>query len=100
MKIVTVAGSASSRTDRLEGNGFHLQTGGTGRRNMEIGMKATITSQCMGDRNCNKLCPEVFAYDEDKLLSIVKYDVIPAHLEDIVRQAARECGADAIEIEE
>ncbi len=63
-------------------------------------MKATITSQCMGDRNCNKLCPEVFAYDEDKLLSIVKYDVIPAHLEDIVRQAARECGADAIEIEE
>jgi ferredoxin len=54
----------------------------------------------MGDRNCNKLCPEVFAYDEDKLLSVVKYDEIPAHLEDIVRQAARECGADAIEIEE
>jgi ferredoxin len=63
-------------------------------------MKAVITNQCMGDRNCNKLCPEVFEYDEEQLLSIVKFDDIPAHLEDIVQQAARECGADAIEIEE
>ena len=63
-------------------------------------MKAIITNQCMGDRNCNKLCPEVFEYDEDKLLSIVKYDDIPDHLKDVVRQAAAECGADAIEIEE
>ncbi|HSL40889.1 MAG: ferredoxin [Desulforhopalus sp.] len=63
-------------------------------------MKATITKQCMGDRNCNKLCPEVFEYDEDQLLSIVKYDEIPKHLEAIVRQAAAECGADAITIEE
>ncbi len=63
-------------------------------------MKATITKQCMGDRNCNKLCPEVFEYDEDQLLSIVKTDPIPAHLEDIVRRAARECGAQAIVIEE
>lgn len=54
----------------------------------------------MGDRNCNKLCAEVFEYDEDKLLSIVKFDDIPGHLEDIVRQAAAECGADAIIIEE
>ncbi|TKB07966.1 ferredoxin [Desulforhopalus sp. IMCC35007] len=61
-------------------------------------MKATISKQCMGDRNCNKLCPEVFEYDEDQLLSIVKYDEIPAHLEAIVRQAAAECGADAITI--
>lgn len=63
-------------------------------------MKATITKQCMGDRNCNKLCAEVFEYDEDQLLSVVKFDEIPAHLEGIVRQAAAECGADAIEIEE
>ena len=54
----------------------------------------------MGDRNCNKLCPEVFEYDEDKLLSIVKFDDIPEHLKDVVRQAATECGADAIEVEE
>ncbi len=63
-------------------------------------MKATVTKLCMGDRNCNKLCPEVFEYDEDKLLSVVKYDEIPKNLEAIVRQAAVECGADAIIIEE
>lgn len=63
-------------------------------------MKAIITKQCMGDRNCNKLCPEVFEYDEDQLLSIVKYDEIPKHLEEIVQRAADECGADAIIIEE
>ena len=52
----------------------------------------------MGDRNCHKLCPEVFEYDEDQLQSTVKFDVIPEKYEDVVRQAARECGADAIEI--
>jgi ferredoxin len=63
-------------------------------------MKVTITSNCMGDRNCNNLCAEVFQYDEDELKSIIKVDPIPDHLKDIVRQAAAECGADAIEIEE
>ncbi len=63
-------------------------------------MKVTITKQCMGDRNCNILCPEVFQYDEDQLLSIVQFDVIPEQYEEVVRQAAAECGADAIEIEE
>jgi ferredoxin len=37
-------------------------------------MKVRINSQCMGDRNCNKLCPEVFEYDEDQLLSVVKFE--------------------------
>jgi ferredoxin len=63
-------------------------------------MKARVTEQCMGDRNCNKLCPEVFSYDEDQLLSVVQFDVIPEKYEDVVRQAAQECGADAIIIEE
>jgi ferredoxin len=63
-------------------------------------MKVKITEQCMGDRNCNKLCPEVFEYDEDQLLSVVKFDEIPAQYEALVRQAAQECGADAIIIEE
>ena len=63
-------------------------------------MKARVTKQCMGDRNCNNLCPEVFKYDEDQLLSVVQYDMIPEKYEDLVRQAAAECGADAIEIEE
>lgn len=63
-------------------------------------MKAIITKQCMGDRNCNKLCPEVFEYDEDQLLSIVKFAEIPNEYKALVRQAAAECGAHAIEIEE
>ncbi|MFZ5565037.1 MAG: ferredoxin [Thermodesulfobacteriota bacterium] len=63
-------------------------------------MKARVTSQCMGDRNCNKLCPQVFKYDEDQLLSVVQFDVIPEKYEALVRQAAEECGAAAIELEE
>ncbi|MCF6249130.1 MAG: ferredoxin [Desulfobacula sp.] len=63
-------------------------------------MKVTITKMCMGDRNCNDLCPEIFEYDEDQLKSTLKVDDIPDHFKDKVRQAAKECGADAIEIEE
>ena len=63
-------------------------------------MKVVITKQCMGDRNCNNLCPEVFEYDEDQLISIVKFDEIPEQFKEIARRAAQECGADAIEIEE
>jgi ferredoxin len=61
-------------------------------------MKVRINSQCMGDRNCSNLCPEVFEYDEDQLQATVKFDVIPEKYEDTVRRAVRECGADAIEI--
>jgi len=61
-------------------------------------MKAVISSQCMGDRNCNDLCPQVFQYDENELKSIVKVDEIPEQYKEIVRRAAEECGADAIEI--
>ncbi|MCK5311969.1 MAG: ferredoxin [Desulfobacteraceae bacterium] len=63
-------------------------------------MKVTITKQCMGDRNCNDLCPEVFEYDEDELKSTIKMDDIPEHFQAVVRQAAEECGAKAIIIEE
>ncbi len=64
-------------------------------------MKASVEKgTCMGDRNCNILCPEVFQYDEDELMSIVQMDVIPEKFEDAVRQAAEECPADAITIEE
>jgi ferredoxin len=63
-------------------------------------MKVTITENCMGDRRCNDLCPEVFEYDEDQLKSMVKFDKIPEKYHEIVRQAAEECGAQAIMIEE
>ncbi len=61
-------------------------------------MKVTITSQCMGDRNCNDLCPEVFEYDEDELKSTIKFDEIPDQYKEACRKAAAECGAKAIEI--
>ena len=55
---------------------------------------------CMGDRNCNKVCPEVFQYDEDKMISRVLVDEVPKHLEPPVRKAAKECAPGAIIIEE
>ena len=55
---------------------------------------------CMGDRNCAKVCPEVFQYDEDKLISRVLVDVVPKHLEDLVEKAARECAPGAIIVTE
>jgi len=59
-------------------------------------MKVIVTEDCMGDRRCNDLCPEVFQYDEAELKSIVKVDKVPAQYESLVRQAAEECGANAI----
>jgi ferredoxin len=55
---------------------------------------------CMGDRNCNKLCPEIFVYDEDQMTSSVLVDEVPEHLEGLVQQAATECAPGAIVIEE
>lgn len=55
---------------------------------------------CMGDRNCKKVCPQVFAYDEDQLQGHVIVDEVPEHLQDEVRKAARECVPGAIIIEE
>jgi len=66
----------------------------------EITMKVKVTENCMGDRRCNDLCPEVFEYDEDELKSMVKVDKVPAQYEALVRQAADECGADAIILED
>ena len=54
---------------------------------------------CMGDRNCNKLYPEVFAYNEDQMTASVLADEVPEHLESLVRQAAAECVPGAVIIE-
>jgi ferredoxin len=62
-------------------------------------MKAKVTEDCMGDRRCNDLCPEVFEYNEDELKSIVKFDEIPEQYKEVVRKAAAECGAKAIVID-
>lgn len=64
-------------------------------------MKARIDYDlCMGDRNCNKVCPEVFEYDEDQMVSKVLLEEIPDRLQDLVRKAAAECVPGAIVIEE
>jgi ferredoxin len=55
---------------------------------------------CMGDQNCHKVCPEVFDFDDDQLISIVKVAEVPKHLERLVRKAAEECAPAAIIIEE
>ena len=55
---------------------------------------------CMGDRNCNKLCPEVFDYDPDQLKALIRVDEVPENLQDLVRQAAAECAPGAIIVEE
>jgi ferredoxin len=68
---------------------------------MEAGMKAKIDYDlCMGDRNCNKVCPEVFQYDEDQMISRVLVDEVPETFEELVRKAALECAPGAIVIEE
>ena len=67
---------------------------------MEDQMKATVDKElCMGDRNCNILCPEIFKYDEDELMSIVQMDEIPEKYQAQVQQAAEECAAGAITID-
>ena len=55
---------------------------------------------CMGDRNCSKVCPEVFEYDQEDLISRVIVETVPEQHEDLVRQAADECAPGAIIIEE
>ena len=56
-------------------------------------MKVSVDKElCMGDRNCNLLCPEVFQYDEDELMSIVRVEEIPDQDKDLVTQAARFSG--------
>ena len=54
----------------------------------------------MGDRNCNKLYPEVFAYNEDQMTADVPADEVPEHLEGLVRQTTAECVPWAVIIEE
>jgi ferredoxin len=64
-------------------------------------MKAKIDYDlCMGDRNCNKLCPQVFDYDVDQLQARVIVDEVPEQYQDLVRQAAAECAPGAIIVEE
>ena len=68
---------------------------------MEDLMKVRIDYDlCMGDRNCNKVCPEVFQYDEDQMISRVLVEEVPKQFEELVKKAASECAPGAIVVEE
>jgi ferredoxin len=82
-----------------------ISTGGVNSSTINVSgeesMKVKIDYDlCMGDRNCNKVCPEVFQYDEGQMVSRVLVDEVPKHLEGRVRQAAAECAPRAILVEE
>jgi ferredoxin len=68
----------------------------TPRRNT---MKATVDkSLCAGCGICTDICPEVFEMDGD--LAIAKVEKVPAEAEDTCRDAAQQCPAEAIKIDE
>jgi ferredoxin len=54
---------------------------------------------CMGDGNCHKVCPEVFDYDDDQMIGIVREETVPAEHEESVKRAADECDPGAIVLE-
>lgn len=55
---------------------------------------------CTGCEECVEAVPEVFEMDDDGELAKIKVDTVPSELEDAVREAAEECPAEAILIED
>lgn len=51
--------------------------------------------RCTGHGRCYMLAPEVFEADDDGH-SLVRSELVPAHLEDAARRAAANCPEDAI----
>ena len=64
-------------------------------------MKAIIDDDlCTGCEEGVESVPDVFAMNDDGELAIVKTDPVPAEHEDAVREAADDCPAEAITIED
>ena len=61
-------------------------------------MKVTVTDDCVACGLCVESCPDVFDLGDD--IAEVKVDVVPAELEEAVREAAQECPAECIIIAE
>lgn len=62
-------------------------------------MKATIDKElCTGCGLCAETCPDIFELDGD--LAKVKVEVVPDAAEECVQQAAEDCPASAIKVEE
>ena len=54
---------------------------------------------CNGTGLCEGICPEVFELGDDGIAR-PKADVVPPEYEDAAREAAENCPADAIDVEE
>ena len=64
-------------------------------------MKITIDEDlCTGCEECVEAVPAVFEMDDDGELAVVKTDPVPSDEEDAVREAAEDCPAEAILIED
>jgi ferredoxin len=62
-------------------------------------MKAVVDKNlCVGCGLCPEICPEVFQMDGDT--AVAKVDQVPAGSEEACRDAAGQCPAEAIKIEE
>ncbi len=58
-----------------------------------------IEDECTGCEECVEAVEDVFKMSDDGELAVVKVDVVPANLEDDVKEAAEECPAEAITVE-
>ncbi len=64
-------------------------------------MKAKIDEDlCTGCEECVEAVPDVFEMNEDGELAVVKVETIPEDLEDDVQEAANDCPAEAIIVED
>lgn len=61
-------------------------------------MKVTISEECISCEQCVEICPEVFAMGDD--IAEVTVDEVPEEYQESCREAAEECPAEAILIEE
>ena len=58
-----------------------------------------LEDECTGCEECVEACEDVFAMNDSGDIAVVKVDVVPADLEDDVKEAAEECPAEAIVVE-
>ena len=61
-------------------------------------MKVTINDDCISCGLCAEICPEVFEMP-DEGIAIVKVEVVPAGLEDKVKEDCESCPTESIVIE-